>query len=132
MFTQISWTNYFTIILLLAVGYYLVIGYLYYRNYFLQIISGKKNAANDFVTVFQNQDSVIQSFSDEVCAYMNEVGKNKQDKNDIMFSLQLLLQKYPTLKDLSFRESVQNIINNECKKYCSIHLSEEELRALWN
>ena len=133
MFTQISWSNYFIIILLLAAGYYLVIGYLYYRHDFLKIISGKKKVANDYVAAFPNQDSVIQSFSDEVCAYMNEVAKNKQqNKSNIIHSLKLLLRKYPSLSDLSIKESIQNIINNGCKTYCSIHLSAEELSELWD
>ena len=131
MFTQISWSNYFLIVLLLSVGYYFVIGYLYYRNDLLQSISGKKRI-NDLVATTRNYPPLLQSFSDEVQALMNEAGNNKLDGKDIIWSLQMLIKKYPGLKDFNFQESVQTIITNECKSYCSIHLSEEELSALWN
>ena len=131
MFTQISWSNYLLIVLLLSVSYYFVIGYIYYRNDLLQSISDKKRT-NDVVAPARNYPPILQSFSDEVQALMNEAGNNKLDRKDIIWSLQMLIKKYPGLKDFDFQEPVQTIINNECKSYCSIHLSEEELSALWN
>jgi hypothetical protein len=74
----------------------------------------------------------LEQFSDEVQAFLNEAVRNKLDRIYIVQSLQQLLKKYPDLKNSSLQESTQNIIINECKSYCSIHLSDEELRLLWN
>jgi len=132
MFTQISWSSYIVTVLLLLGGYYLFIGYWYYRNDLLQLISGKRNTTNDKLVSTQRHQTLIQSFSDEVHAFMEQAVKNKLDKKDIMQSLQLLLQKYPALKDSGLQGSVQNLIINEYASYCSIHLSDEELSGLWN
>jgi len=114
------------------VGYYLFIGYRYYRNDLLELISGKRNTTKDNDVSTQRHQPLIQSFSDEVHAFMEQAGKNELDKKDIMQSLQLLLKKYPALKDSGLQKSVQNLIINECASYCSIHLSDEELGGLWN
>ncbi|HUZ60577.1 MAG TPA: hypothetical protein VMU83_17530 [Hanamia sp.] len=132
MFTQNSWSSYIVTVLLLLGGYYLFIGYRYYRNDLLQLISGKRNTTNDKLVSTQRHQTLIQSFSDEVHAFMEQAVKNKLDKKDIMQSLQLLLQKYPALKDSGLQGSVQNLIINEYASYCSIHLSDEELSGLWN
>ena len=131
MFTQISWSSYIVTVLLLSAVYYLFIGYLYYRNDLLQLVSGKRITTNDNVVSKQRHQPLIQSFSGEVKAFMKQAGKDKLDKNDIIQSLQLLLKKYPTLKDSASQESIQNLIVNECTSYCSIHLSDEELSVLW-
>jgi len=74
----------------------------------------------------------VKFFSDAIEAFMYEAGKNKLDKNNILKSLPLLFKKYPASNDTALCESVQNLIINKCKSYCSIHLSDEELSALWN
>jgi len=132
MFTQISWSSYIVTVLLLSAIYYLFIGYWYYRDDLLQLVSGKRITTNDNVVSMQRHQPLEQSFSDEVRAFMNEAGENKMSKKDIIQSLQLLLQKYPTLKNSASQESIQNLIVNECTTYCSIHLSDEELSVLWN
>lgn len=132
MFTQISWSSYIVTVLLLSAIYYLFIGYWYYRDDLLQLVSGKKITTDDFVSTAFRQEPLEQLFSDEVRAFMNEAGKNKMSKKDILKSLQLVFKRYPTLKDSVSQESIQNLIVNECATYCSIHLSDEELSVLWN
>lgn len=132
MFTQISWSSYIVTVLLLSVVYYLIIGYWYYRDDLLQLVSGKRVTTHDFVSTAFRHQPLEQSFSDEVKAFMEQAGKDKLDKKDIIQSLQLLLQKYPALKDSASQESIQNLIVNECTSYCSIQLSDEELSVLWN
>jgi hypothetical protein len=132
MFTQISWGSYITAALVLSACYYLLIGYRYYRNDLLQLISGKKVTANQVMEAFDMNNPLVESFSDAIEAFMNAAGKNELDKNTILKSLPILFKKYPASNDTALRESVQNLIINKCKSYCSIHLSDEELSALWN
>jgi len=156
MFTQISWSNYITVVALLLAGYYLIIGYLYYRSDILNLLLGRKiiQFGNTSLTATQtdplhkpvlrfnkahvenafekqNLFPAVQSLSDEIQAFLNEAGRNKLNKEDVLPPLQLLLAKYPILKDSSFQESMQNIIETECIANCSIHLSEEDLNKLW-
>jgi len=132
MFTQISWDKYIIAVLLLSAVYYLFIGYRYYGGDLLQLISGKKGTANHVMEASDMNNPLMESFSDAIEAFMYEAGKNKLDKKNIMQSLPLLFKKYPASNDAVLRESVQNLIINKCKSYCSIHLSDEELSALWN
>lgn len=155
MFTQISWSSYITIVVVLLAGYYFFVGFWYYRDNLLQLLSGRKITAGDTVNftaqhplikpeqslhqanvqeVFEKQNlfQLTQSLSDEIQAFLNEAGRNKIHKGDVIYSLQLLLAKYPALKDSSFREFIQNLIETECETNCSIHLSDEELSVLWN
>jgi len=132
MFTQISWSSYIVTVLLLSAVYYLFIGYGYYRDDLLKLVSGKRVTTHDFVSTAFRQQPLKESFSDEVKAFMNEAAKNKMSKKDILESLQLLFKKYPTLKDSASQESIKNLIVNECASYCSIHLSDEEFSELWN
>jgi hypothetical protein len=154
MFTQISWGSYTTIVVVLLACYYLFVGLRYYRNDLLQLLSGKKATISDssnFTTIKTNslikqkpheaymQQSVeeqnlyqlLQALSDEIHAFMNEAGNNKLNKDEITASLKILIAKYSVFKDSSFQELIQNLIVTECETYCSIHLSEEELSALW-
>lgn len=131
MFSQISWSNYILIVMLLLAGYYLVIGYLYYRNDFLRLIVNKKNI-NHFAEDIQYYSPLIQSFSDELQAFLSESGKNKTDKEDMLVSLQMLLKKYPNFSESDSWESVQNLIINQSKYYCSIDLNNDDLSILWN
>ena len=132
MFTQISWSSYIVTVLLLSAVYYLFIGYGYYRDDLLKLVSGKRVTTHDFVSTAFRQQPLKESFSDEVKAFMNEAAKNKMSKKDILESLQLLFKKYPTLKDSASQESIKNLIVNECASYCCIHLSDEEFSELWN
>jgi hypothetical protein len=131
MFTEITWSSYFVTVLLLFVGYYFIVGYVYYRNDLLQLISTKKSRS-DIVEAAQSLAPSVQPLSDEVQAFLNEAGKNKIDKEAIIVSLQMLLKKYHYLIDSDNREPIQDLIIDECKSYCSIHLSEEELNAIWD
>ena len=79
---------------ILSTGYYLVIGYLYYRHDVLQLISGKKITINDDVSLRRHQP-LAHLFSDEVRAFLQQAGKDQLGKKDILESIQSLLDKYP-------------------------------------
>ena len=154
MFAEISWSGYITIVVVLLAAYYFVIAIRYYRDDLFQLISGKKTTQPSTVnfTATQSQPSerglhqtnmqeafekqnlfqLAQSLSDEIQAFLNEAGRNKLNKEEIIQSLQLLLTKYPAVRDSSFQEFIQNLIETECEANCSIHLSDEELSVLWN
>lgn len=152
MFTEISWNGYITIVIVLLAVYYLFIGLRYYRDDLLQLLSGRKFPQTDkpltvlpstkldqtphqanLKQAFEKQDffQVAQSLGDEIMAYLNEAGRDKLNKEDVMQSLRSLIAKYPPIKNSPFREVIQNLIVTECETNCSIHLSEQELSTLW-
>lgn len=131
MFKQISWNSYLIMVLLLTIVYYLFIVLKYYRNDVIKLIYGKnllsRNISNNEV-----DQPLLQSFSSEIKAFIYEAGKDQLNIRDMMPSLQILIRKYPGIRDMTMRESIQNLIIHECKTNCSIHLGEHELSELWN
>ena len=141
MFTEISWNSYLTIVIVLLAVYYVFIGLLYYSSNIVGLLSGKKFTQRDTLTSVVGMDTLTEkknlfqtahSLSDEIQAYLNEAGRNSLNKEDVVQSLKVMLAKYPVIKDLPFRDVIQNLIRREAETYCSIHLSEEEINELWN
>lgn len=129
MLAQISWTNYILTILLLSIVYYVFIAYKYYRKDIVKIFAGKKiNGGESFSMDFQIP--MLQSFTVEVRAFLFEAIRNNLNKEEIMGSIQMLIRKYPGVKDITFRNSVEHTIIEESG--ASIHLSENDLSDLWN
>jgi hypothetical protein len=129
MFTQISWGSYLTTILILSAAYYLFLAFRYYRKDVVKILAGKKIIGDESASI-EFQKPMLQSFSIEVRAFLFEAIRNNLNKEDIMESIQMLIRKYPGVKDITFRNSIEHLIIEESA--ASIHLSEQDLSELWN
>lgn len=90
--------------------------------------------AND--NIFQTQSdqdrhfSLVHDLVDEIQAFFQASG-GSLEKQEILQSLQRLIQKYAVLKGTSFKEAINNLIISACENNCSIHLSENEVSELW-
>ena len=60
-----------------------------------------------------------------------EAGKMNSPKEELMYGLQLLLKKYPTIKTSEMVQPVNQYIVRAAEQYCSIHLNAEEAGRLW-
>ena len=129
MFTQISWGNYITTILIITTAYYLFLAFRYYRKDIVKIVTGNKVSIGENLSI-DFQKPLLQSFSVEVRAFLFEAIKNNLNKEDIMRSIQMLIGKYQGVKDMTFRSSIEHLIIEESA--ASIHLSEQDLSELWN
>ena len=74
---------------------------------------------------------LIQSLRDELEAYVSEASAMQAGKKEMIFSIKQLLSKYPHPGMLSYRVSINSFIDLKLTKYCSIHLTEEEMKQLW-
>jgi len=102
MFTQISWSSYFT-----ASAYYLWIAFGYYRKDLVKIFAHKKFIGEECLSmVFQKP--MRQSFSVEVRAFLFEAIRNNLNKKDIKRSIQMPIEKHP--KDMTFRNKIERLI----------------------
>lgn len=129
MFTQISWSSYITTIVLLSAAYYFFIAFRYYKKNIAKIFAGKNNLEGKNL-IMDFQKPLLQSFSVEVRAFLFEAIRNNLNKEDIMQTIQMLIRKYPGVKDITFRNSVEHVIIEESA--ASIHLSEQDLSEIWN
>ena len=150
MIGNISWFEYLTFISATALTWYGAVFYIYYRHDLLNSLQTKKvdpTGDEQFNLNFQqehtpgvkfknSQDSpdvsqFIQSFSDEVIAYLEEAAKNKVLKEEVLISLGKIANKFPSLGPSEFKESLDQFIVNHTETYCAMFLSEEDLNKVW-
>ncbi|NTS41944.1 hypothetical protein HRG84_13590 [Flavisolibacter sp. BT320] len=161
MFNNISWQGYWITIALLSAGYYLIIYLLYFRKDFsiewkkgtapkiespfrslnsdsgaIQPITIEQPTLFDSSGEFQPPakntiESTVYVCMDEVNAYLEEARRSKCVKEEMLFALNTILRKYPTVADSEYKESVTNVIVNQCEYNCSVHLSAEDVVRMW-
>ncbi len=157
MFSQISWAAYIETVVYTIAIYYVFILYKYYRHDLLNILKGRHttsltevaftsagkpsaipqgNITNhvDFMPK-EDQDNgyslLVQALTDEIQAFTAEAENNEFERESILLSFQLLVGKYPSIKSSPYKESIQELIAQQCATNCSVHLSDEELDGLW-
>lgn len=160
MFNNISWQGYWITIALLSAGYYLVIYLLYFRKNFKiewskhskSTVSSSSPAAPDAATpqqertvqpaLFESADDfhypkvetiehTVYACMDEINAYMLEAKRSKCAKEELMYGLHGILRKYPTISASEYKESLTNVIVNQCEYLCSVHLSADDVVRVW-
>lgn len=158
MYIDSPWTTYAAVLSPLTLGYYIFIGYKFYRQDLRSAFSGKQNrpvkkiqrpAPSIAVTEEPHEPEQVQkettepSLPDEetfqkvmsLTAHLrdaiDEAHEKQYSKNDLVLLLQMLLKDYSYLKDTPFRVSINNQIEAECAKYGSMLLSEDETEELW-
>ena len=159
MFDTVSWQGYWFVIFLLTVSYYLTIYLLYFLDDFKRFLNRKVSAndnlsfvspgtefnhktrngqpslfddAKDFQSPDQlNEEAIVYACIDEINAFFKESKESKCKKEELVFSLQLILKKYPSLKNSQYKASLTNVIVVQCEHNCSIHLKEDDLTCVW-
>jgi len=155
MLKNISWSDYWIFIGITLVVYYASVSALYYLNEIKQIFSGnsslrlKLNHSKRFVITnldnkgnYSNTDNIssqpVNDINSVVSEYMNEIksllqqaAHNNLIRQEIIYSLQQLANKYFSIRDSPFKSFITNYIFIECYNYCSIHLDEDELKGMW-
>ena len=161
MFNNISWQGYWVSIALLTAGYYLVIYLLYFRRDFTiewskgvspkekgpfsSVFSDRMDTQHDTLNqpgLFDNPEefqrpekdsveSAVYSCIDEVKAYLEAAKKSKCIKEEILYALQAILRKYPSIASSEYKESLTNVLINQCEYLCSVHLSADDVAQVW-
>lgn len=159
MYNDSPWTTYAAVLSPLIAGYYIIIGYKFYRADLRSAFSGKKNRPKNAerppvpsIAVEQQiqqpaaqvtEETIEPTLPDEETFQMvehlhahltvaiQEAHQKQYNKNDLIFLIQMSLKDYSFLKDTPFRISISNLIEAECAKYGSMLLSEQELEELW-
>ena len=125
MFNSITWGQYLFVVTLLLVLYYVFVGFKYFRREILSLI-GIKKVDNDTIVIPpitsrrleenhedylpkppQKTDTspMVQSFTDEVQAYLNQT-ENGISKHELIDGLQQLIEKYPAAQNVEHRNEL--------------------------
>ncbi len=143
MLNNISWQGYWLTIALFTAGYYLIVYLLYFRKDFKIVfpdkrslngktISQEEGTTKSFETATSDQaEHLSDACLDEIHAYFHQAKRSKCVKEELLYALQRILSKYPSLKTTSYQDSITTIIRSESEHICSIHLSAEEVLQVW-
>ena len=174
MLTTNPWLLYASIVGPLLTGYYLIIGFVYYRQDLKsRIIKWKSPPAASHAKPVQaekvqaepmldeqnyQQEDAPESFDAEepdadqseaiweneammqqledlsvhLKQAIQEAHQKQYSKEELILLLQLTLREYPALYGTPFQLSVNNLIEAECAKYGSIHLSSADRMRIWD
>lgn len=158
MLQQISWSEYWTIIIIFIVFYEAAILLLFYRKELLRLAKRKSlvmpavsvsssNHRNEFPeeAASYDQDEEDDHYDDEeenlipyasdlaasIKELIGQAAENGYAKEELCFGLEQRIKDYPQLKGTSHQRDINTLINVECKTKCAIHLGAGELDKLW-
>lgn len=153
MIKSISWNEFLTSIGFLIAAYYVVIIILYYRKECLYILSNRGKLAlpksnqkiniaapvSDITGIHSLHQStadntlmpVVHELMEELNQVITVAGRKRYAKEELVFSIQQVLQNYAQLKQTTFQTSINSYIESETGNHCSIHLSAGEMNTLW-
>jgi hypothetical protein len=131
MFNSITWGQYFSATILLLIIYYILIGFMFYKWEILSIIGIRKvdddslntKAALSNLKEFAASGNyenylpksnleidispLVQSFTDEVSAFVQGADEAEITKEQIINSLQAICLKYPVIKNADCRRDLE-------------------------
>ena len=129
MLSSISWSQYFTTLAIIATIYYLYVWVVYFKGKLPSFsVSGKFNVLSMHG---EDQPDEMLSTAQHIIEELKPVFNNRHNKNELVLALQKNLQRYNQWDEPGFRETVNEFIARESQTTCSIHLREEDLRAVW-
>lgn len=151
MFSNISWQQYWSSVVIIILAYYLVIYLLYFRKGFALLLPSRRHELNlipkgkeeSQPSLFENdgleskqmtannEEHIAYACMDELNAFFENQKASKAVKSEVLNALHGVLQKYPLLRNSDYKESITNVIVMQCENICSIHLSAEELKGVW-
>ncbi len=144
----ISWTQYILFSFAALLLYYVTVCLKFYRKEILQAGFGKKKinpaplvkerslfGKNEPVSTTEsnknNLTSTVHEFVYELKALLQQLAVQKEEKNEMLNSVEKLINKYQTLKGSHFQTGLANLIAAETDTICGLRLSEDELISLW-
>lgn len=152
MLSSITWGQYFVMITLLLVCYYVYVGYSYFKWELLAMIGIKKvepGATTIAVAELKKQfvsenhsdflpkeitdidlSPVTNAFKDEVKAFLQEAGSDT-NRAFVLSDLQQICQKYPVLRDSDNSDELNLFLLTEVEKYRSELIDIEDIQHLW-
>lgn len=152
MLQSISWSQYFSTLLLSIIVYYGYVAYKYFRWEILSLMGIKKidergtpipvaeikkqfTASNhtDFLPKepLSEVNNLLQQFWDEVNAYLAEI-KPQAPKEEICFAVKMILEKYPALNSDENKMVVETTISGLLNQYFPERFTIPDMQYIWH
>ncbi|HPH30760.1 MAG TPA: hypothetical protein PLB49_02880 [Chitinophagaceae bacterium] len=125
MLQNISWSQFWLVIILTSFIYYLFVWIIIYKAKF-SLLKFKTRISDVVLNSGTDREDISIILGD-----LEEAFANKQNKSELILALQKKIQSYQEIDDPGFRDSVNRFILSESQNKCSIRLEEDDLRTLW-
>lgn len=129
MCSEISWPQYFYLVALLILIYYMVLWAQFLKSglpFF-----GRNSQPRPLSPVGKAGDKNQKENASNVIREIESLFTGKHSANELLYALQSVLKKYHHREDPGFREIINAFIVSESEKKCSILLSEDDLKMVW-
>lgn len=129
--SRITWTTFFTFLSFIVIVYYITVVVIYYRKTLPLFLLKKVLRLPSAFARTSAQDAATPDAP--ITDLIRQAATESYTKEAILLALHTLLHAVePTRVSEPYRISINNRIVDDCRQYCSIHLSEEDLRMLWD
>lgn len=128
---RITWTAFFAFLSFIIIVYYITVIVIYYRKTLPLFLLNKVLRLPSALVKTSPQGAAITDAP--ITDLIRQAATEGYTKEAILLALHTLLHNVePARVSEPYRTSINNRIVDDCRQYCSIHLSEEDLRMLWN
>lgn len=125
MLQNISWSQFWLVIILTSLIYYLLIWIIIYKAK-ISVMRLKPRFSEEVFNTGTDREDISVILSD-----LEKAFENKQNKSELILALRKKIQTYQEIDDPGFRDSINLFIISESQTKCSIRLEEDDLRTLW-
>ena len=152
MLSNITWTEFFAGIFLIAAIYYLYVVIKFYPEKLKGLFASKnlnateqspfvKYAENDVIEANRDEEQIESEHSDldevedmvtELVTKIQSCSEKQMVDGEFKQALRLVLRGKPLLKTSPYRPSINELIVSECGKHGTFTLSEKEVDFLWD
>lgn len=129
MLSNISWSSYWTVLLLATAIYYLYAARFIYGPAIARLFSGH-SAHGIAMSADRPGEAAIQSYGDEIRAYLEQVSPERPEKEELLVTLQRIGQHHPVILQPAYRQAAQQILISDLKNYCAVTLNGDELEQV--
>src|SRR5690606_20191849 len=138
MFTGITWKDYLIAVTLILIAYYAAVLCWLYLDRLKVLVKSKELVPDQHVkTVRLNSEDnnalprEVQQLIALIKENIAQCFKKGLNREQLLKCISKVLSSYPSLKNSSFREHINQSIINECNKYGPVGLRNDELMGLW-
>ena len=151
MLSNITWTEFFTGISLLAAIYYLYVAIKYYPEKLKGLFAGRRPIDKGTSPFLQNGEAEtatnavpheepetghsdlddVEETVTELVALIQESSEKQEPADEFRKALGMALRRRPILKTSPYRPSINELVVSECGKHGTFALNEKEVDFLW-
>lgn len=125
MLQNISWSQFWIVIILASLIYYLFVWIIFYKASF-SLLKFKPGISDTVLSSGTDREDISVILGD-----LEGTFANKHNKSELILALRKKIQTYQEIDDPGFRDSINRFILSESQNKCSIRLEEDDLRTLW-